>query len=365
MSSNFGKNVHLSIFGQSHGTMIGAVIDGLPVGEEIDLDALQRFMERRAPGRDEYATARREADRIEIVSGLYQGKTCGAPLCLLIANADSRSADYRQLRDIPRPAHADYTAQLRYQHYNDPRGGGHFSGRLTAPLTAAGAICLQLLERREISVGAHLQSIGTEQDAVLADDALTPQLLRSLAGQKFPTWDKEAGERMQRLIRDAAADGDSVGGVIELIALGVPAGLGSPMFDGVENRLAAALFAVPAVKGIEFGSGFAAAAMRGSEHNDPFYLDGAQIATKTNHHGGVLGGITSGMPLIVRAAVKPTPSIGRPQLTLDMESMKPTQLEIKGRHDPCIVQRALPCMEAVTGLVLLDLLLDGEYQRLY
>lgn len=362
MSSNYGRNLRLSVFGQSHGAMIGAVIDGLPVGEEINIDELQQFVERRSPGRDEYSTSRKEPDMVEIVSGLHQGKTCGAPLCLIIANSDTRSADYEQLRSIPRPAHADYTAKIRYHGYNDPRGGGHFSGRLTAPLTAAGAICLQILKRRGINVAAHLSSIGNEQDTPIADSSLNLALLSSLTAKTFPTVDDAAGERMQQAIRQAKEAGDSLGGCIEVFALGVPAGLGSPMFDGVENRLAAALFAIPAVKGVEFGSGFGAASMYGSEHNDAFCFDGSHIGTKTNHHGGILGGITSGMPIIVRAAIKPTPSISRPQQTLNMDTMKESQLAIKGRHDPCIAQRAVPCLEAVTGFVLLDLLMDADYQ---
>lgn len=364
MSSSYGKNLRISIFGQSHGQMIGAVIDGLPVGEEIDLSALQKFVDRRSPGRDEYSTARQERDRVEIVSGLYQGKTCGAPLCLLIANSDTRSHDYEQFRDIPRPGHADYSAKVRYHEYNDPRGGGHFSGRLTAPLTAAGGICLQILARRGITVGAHLWSIGGEKDAPIADNCLNPQLLMDFSVKDFPVFDNAAGERMQQEIRSAKEAGDSVGGVIEVFAIGVPAGLGSPMFDGVENRISAAMFAIPAVKGIEFGSGFAAANMHGSEHNDAFYFVDGRITTMSNHHGGILGGITSGMPLIFRAAIKPTPSISQPQATLNTKTMAQTQLAIKGRHDPCIVQRALPCLEAVTGFVLLDLLLDSEYQSI-
>jgi len=362
MSSDLGKNIRLSVFGQSHGQMIGAVIDGLPCGVEIDTEALQQFVDRRAPGRAAHSTARRESDKINIVSGLYKGKTCGAPLALLIANSDAHSADYEQLKNIPRPGHADHTAALRYGGSNDPRGGGHFSGRLTAPITATGGICLQILAKMGINVGAHIAAIGGVEDMAVDSMKLDEKKLRAVAAKSFPVFDDKAGEAMNSRILAAAEKQDSTGGIIEVFALGVPAGIGSPMFGGVENRLAAAVFGIPGVKGVEFGSGFGAANMCGSSNNDAFCLKENAVVTKSNSHGGILGGITSGMPLVMRVAIKPTPSIGCTQYTLNTETGAMEELNIQGRHDPCIVPRAVPCLEAVTGFVLLDMMLDGEYK---
>ncbi len=364
MSSEFGKNLRISIFGESHGAAIGAVVDGLPVGEPVDLDALAGFLARRAPGRSAVSTARREADAVRVLSGLYQGRTSGAPLCLVIENGDTRSRDYEKLKNIPRPAHADYSATVRYHGFADPRGGGHFSGRLTAPLCAAGGVCLQILARRGVAIGAHIARCAGISDAPVDSAALTAEQLAAIAAKPFPVFDSAAGARMQEAILAARAEGDSVGGVIEAFALGLPAGLGSPMFGGVENRLAQAIFGIPAVRGVEFGAGFGAAELRGSENNDAFALSGGAVRTETNRHGGVLGGITTGMPLVVRTAIKPTPSIARAQRTLDFASGEQTELVIEGRHDPCIAQRAVPCVEAAAAAVLLDLMLDGEYARL-
>lgn len=364
MSSSYGENIRLTVFGQSHGGMIGATLDGLPPGEPVDLAAMQAFVNRRAPGRSAYATARREPDAVRIVSGLYQGKTCGAPLCLLIENMDARSADYDKLRDTPRPAHADYTATARYGGFADPRGGGHFSGRLTAPLVAAGALCAQIIARRGVTVGGHIAALGDCHDTAPDSLRLTPNRLKETADRDFPVFRAEAAAQMREALDVAKQAGDSLGGLLEVFALGLPAGLGSPMFGGVENRLAAAAFAIPAVRGVEFGSGFAAAHVSGSQHNDAFCARQGLVRTKTNHHGGVLGGITSGMPLVMRAAVKPTPSIARPQQTLNLATMREETLCISGRHDPCVALRALPCLEAVVAFVLLDLMLDGEYYNM-
>ena len=360
MSSEFGKILKVSVFGQSHGTAIGVNIDGLPAGESIDLEELQRFLDRRRPGKSPLSTARNEGDVPEILSGLENGKTCGAPLCAIIRNSDQHSGDYAELADKPRPGHADYTAWVKWKGHADMRGGGHFSGRLTAPLCIAGGIAKQILARRGIYVGAHLLAVAGKRDTPFSLRPAVEEL--SAPGEKpFPVLDDLAGERMQDVILAAKNALDSVGGVIECAAIGLPAGLGDPMFDGVENRLAAALFGIPAVKGVEFGAGFNAAARRGSENNDPFTVENGRIAAVSNNAGGILGGITTGMPLTLRVAVKPTASIAKEQQTVSLSKLEDAQLQIHGRHDPCIAHRAVPVVEAVTATVLLDLLLEGNH----
>lgn len=360
MSSEFGKVLRVSVFGQSHGKAIGVLVDGLPAGEAIDLEALNAFLDRRRPGKNALSTARKETDIPVFLSGLEAGKTCGAPLCAIIENADQHSKDYSGLTDKPRPGHADYTAAVKWGGRADMRGGGHFSGRLTAPLCVAGGIAKQILARRGIFVGAHLASV-----AGVADNLFplypTAELFEAVAKKPFPVLDDGAGEKMQSAILAAKNDLDSVGGVIECAAVGVPAGLGDPMFEGVENRLAAALFGIPAVKGVEFGEGFHAAVLRGSENNDPFVMENGQVRAESNHAGGVLGGITTGMPIVLRIAVKPTPSIGKPQRTVSLSRRENTDLTIHGRHDPCVAHRAVPVAEAVTAAVLLDMLLEGNH----
>jgi chorismate synthase len=360
MSSEFGKILKVSVFGQSHGTAIGVNIDGLPAGEEIDLEELQRFLDRRRPGKNKLSTARNEGDVPEILSGLLDGKTCGSPLCAVIRNSDQHSGDYAELQDKPRPGHADYTAWVKWKGHADMRGGGHFSGRLTAPLCIAGGIAKQILARRGIYVGAHLYSVGNIPDEPFPDRP-TPELFASVAAKPFPVLNDKNGELMQKLIQQAKQELDSVGGVIECAAIGLPAGLGDPMFDGVENRLAAALFGIPAVKGVEFGDGFAAAHTLGSQNNDRFAVEQGRIVATTNHAGGILGGITTGMPIMLRVAVKPTPSIGKPQKTVSLSAMENADLQIHGRHDPCIAHRAVPVVEAVTATVILDLMLEGNH----
>lgn len=360
MSSEFGHLLKISVFGQSHGTAIGVVVDGLPAGEAVDLTELQAFLDRRKPGKNPLSTARKEADAPTFLSGLENGMTCGAPLCAVIQNGDQHSGDYAGLTDTPRPGHADYTAGIKWGGRADMRGGGHFSGRLTAPLCIAGGIAKQILARRGVFVGAHLKEVAGIPDAPFP---LRPsaELFQEVAAKAFPVLDDGAGERMRAAILAAREDLDSVGGIVECAATGLPAGLGDPMFDGVENRLAAALFGIPAVKGLEFGAGFDAAQLRGSENNDPFVLDHGAVAAESNRAGGILGGITTGMPLLLRAAFKPTPSIARPQRTVRLSTMEETDLEIRGRHDPCIAHRAVPVVEAVTAAVLLDLLLEGNH----
>jgi len=322
MASSFGERVKISVFGQSHSAGIGAVIDGLPAGEPLDMQAIAAFMARRAPGRNPGDTARREPDIPRILSGLVSNTTCGAPLCAVIKNTDVRSQDYDALRDTPRPGHADFPITVKHDGHADKRGGGHTSGRLTAPLCLAGAVCVQILARRGIEIHATITKTGD--------------------------------------IEAAKAAGDSVGGIIECTATGLPVGLGEPMFGGVENRLAAALFGIPAVRGLEFGAGFAAATMQGSQNNDAYFVQDGEIRTRTNHHGGVLGGLTTGMPLVLRVAIKPTPSISLPQESVNLATGEPAELRISGRHDACIVPRAVPVVEAVVACVLLDLMEIGR-----
>lgn len=327
MSSSYGKWVRISIFGQSHSEAIGVTIDGLPAGIRIDMAALQRFMNRRAPGQSRYSTPRKEADRPEFISGLVEDITCGAPLTALIRNTNTKSKDYDNIRDIPRPGHADLTAHIKYRGFEDVRGGGHFSGRLTAPLCAAGGIFKQILQRKGIEIDARIVEIGGNSEDPYAE------------------------------IDRAREDLDSVGGIVECRVTGVPAGIGDPMFDGVENTIAQTVFAIPAVKGIEFGAGFSAAGMRGSQNNDPFYMDeDGKIRTRSNNSGGILGGITNGMEIVFRCAFKPTPSIAKPQDSISWSTGKDAVLEIKGRHDPCIVPRALPCVESAAALALINLM---------
>lgn len=360
MSSMIGEKLRVSIFGQSHGEAIGAVIDGLPAGEAIDAQELQIFMNRRAPGKNKLSTARKEGDVPQFLSGILDGKTCAAPLCAVIHNSDTRSGDYKNLSQLMRPSHADYPAHIRYGGHQDVRGGGHFSGRLTAPLCIAGGIAKQVLARRGIFIGAHAEAVGQVRDQCFSPVALSKEELLLPGSRPIPVLDETVAQAVQAEIEAARRQGDSVGGVIECAAIGVPAGVGDPMFGGMENRLASALFGIPALRGVEFGTGFAAAGMRGSEHNDPYVIRDGKIVTETNHHGGILGGITSGMPIIFRVAVKPTPSIALEQKTVDITSMEEATLRVTGRHDPCITLRAVPCVEAVTAIVVLDSILLSE-----
>ena len=356
MSSTYGEHLKLSIFGQSHAPAIGMTLDGIPAEQAIDLDELQRFLDRRAPGRAEYATPRKEADRPEFLSGLVGNVTCGAPLAAIIRNTNTRSGDYSNLAVVPRPGHADYTAAVKYGGAQDAAGGGHFSGRLTAPLCIAGGLCLQYLRQRGIAVGAHIERIGAAADRRFSPTQ--PEL--PVPAGALPVLDAASAASMLSEIAAAKAVGDSVGGCIECAVTGLPVGLGSPMFGGMENRLSQILFGIPAVKGVEFGSGFACAGLRGSENNDPYYMENGAVRTRTNNAGGILGGLTTGMPLIFRVAVKPTPSIARPQESVRLSEKSDAVLEIHGRHDPCIVPRAVPCVEAAAAIAILDALLEGN-----
>ncbi len=353
MSCNFGEKVKITIFGQSHSDAIGVVIDGLPAGKKLDMEKISFFMSRRAPGKNKFSTPRKEGDVPEILSGLVDGVTCGAPLCAVIRNSDTRSKDYENLRTVPRPAHSDFTAFFKHNGFNDIRGGGNFSGRLTAPLCFAGAVCMQYLEDKGIKVGAHIERIAgisdCRYDSVNVD-------FKDVSEKEFPVLCDEKGEEMQTKIEQARLDGDSVGGVIECAVTGLPAGVGEPMFDGVENVISHAVFAIPAIKGIEFGSGFAGSDMTGSENNDAFTVCDGKIITETNNHGGVLGGITSSMPVVFRVAVKPTPSISKAQKSVNLITREEENLVINGRHDPCIVPRAVPCVEAATAVAIMNLM---------
>ena len=346
MSSVYTGNLTVAIFGQSHAPAIGVTVDGLPAGLPVDLDALQQFLRRRAPGQNAWSTPRKEADAPEILCGLSNGRTCGAPLTAIIRNTNTRSGDYDNLRDTPRPGHADYTAQMKFSGAQDVAGGGHFSGRLTAPLCIAGGICLQLLKTQGITIRARIVSVGA-----VTDDS---PFLSPVGEKAFPAVSDAAAAAMQAEIAAARADGDSVGGVIECVVEGLPAGIGDPMFGGLENLISRAIFAIPAVKGIEFGAGFAAARMRGSENNDPFRVENGVVVTETNHCGGILGGISDGMPIVFRAAFKPTPAIARQQRSVSLGQLENKTLVIQGRHDPCIVPRAVPCVEASAAIAVLD-----------
>jgi chorismate synthase len=349
MSSSYGENIEVTIFGQSHSSGIGMTLQGVPAGEELDLEELSKFLARRAPGRNEYSSPRREPDEPEFLCGIFNGKTCGTPITAIIRNKDRRSEDYSALKDLPRPGHADYTANIKYFGAQDYRGGGHFSGRLTAALCIAGGICKQLLEKEGIQIIARISSIGPIKDR--------GELFSSVADKAFPVCDDEMGEKMREYIAERKAEGDSVGGTVECSVLGVPAGLGDPMFDGMENRIAKAVFAIPAVKGLEFGIGFGASELTGSENNDGMYYEGGEIHTVTNHAGGILGGITNGMPVTFRVGFKPTPSITKAQRSVNLTTKEDEGLMITGRHDPCIVPRAVPVVEAAAAIAVYDALL--------
>ncbi len=356
MSSTFGNKVKISVFGESHGNGIGVVIDGLPAGFKVNMDAVLAQMARRAPGRDKTATPRKEKDLPKILSGMLEDTLTGAPLCAVIENTNTRSGDYGNLMTCPRPGHSDYTAYVKYNASNDVRGGGHFSGRITAPLVFAGAVCRQLLAAQGVRVAAHIYSIGNVHDKPFDPVHIDGALMERLSLSSFALIDRGAEEPMRAEVEDARMQLDSVGGVIECAVTGVPAGFGGPMFDGVEGVIAQALFGIPAVKGVEFGAGFASAAMRGSQNNDPFRVEDGKVVTSTNNCGGILGGITDGMPLVFRAAVKPTPSIGQVQQSVDLQTMQNTELTVNGRHDPCIVPRAVPVVEAMTAIALMNIL---------
>lgn len=356
MSGMWGSKIKLSIFGESHGNAIGITIDGLPAGFSIDMDKIMMEMARRAPGKSSLSTPRKESDIPEILSGYFEGKTTGTPLCAIIRNSNTKSKDYSKLKDVMRPGHADYTGSVRYKGFNDYRGGGHFSGRITAPLVFAGAICKQILEVKGIIVSAHINSIGKIKDCSFLESDISDELLNSFKEKELPLINTKLEDEMRQEILSARSSGDSIGGTIECAILGVSPGIGDPFFDSVESTLAHLMFSVPAVKGIEFGKGFDISKMRGSEANDEYYLENGNIKTKTNNNGGILGGITNGMPIIFNVAIKPTASIFKEQKAVNIITMEETTLCIEGRHDPCIVQRALPVIEAVAAIGITELM---------
>ncbi len=359
MSSTWGNHLKITVFGQSHSEAIGVVIDGFPAGFRVDFEALEKHMSRRAPGNAAFATARKEADKPEFVSGLVNGVTCGAPICALIRNTDTRSGDYQNIAQCPRPSHADYPAHVRYGGAQDVRGGGHFSGRLTAPLCIAGALCLQYLQQKNIHIGAHIAAIGDIADIPFDATNVGKQHFLTDA---FPTLSTDAKKTMQERIAAARADGDSVGGVIEVAAVGLPVGIGNPPFDGLENRISSLFFGIPAVKGVEFGNGFEAATLTGSQNNDAYCVENGVIKTVTNRHGGILGGLSTGMPLVCRVAIKPTPSIAKEQQSVNLQTKQPQTLTVNGRHDPCIVPRAVPCVESALAVAIMDSMIGGVNQ---
>ena len=343
MSSLYGQSLKLSVFGQSHGAAIGMTLDGIPAGLPVNPECLQKFLNRRSPGQNEYATSRKEADIPEFLSGIVDGHTCGAPITAII---------HTNLIDCPRPGHADYPAQIKYQGYQDVAGGGHFSGRLTAPICIAGGLCKQWLSAKGIEIAAHIVAIGGITDDSVHLDWVNPDF--SLIGKDYPVINPDAGEKMRDVIAKAKSEGDSVGGLIRCMATGIPAGLGDPMFDGMESRIAQIIYGIPAVKGLDFGSGFSGSYLKGSQNNDSYTISDGKVYTLTNHAGGILGGITTGMPLVFQVAIKPTPSIAKIQKTISISRGKSVDLQIQGRHDPCIVPRAVPVIEAAAAIAIFD-----------
>jgi chorismate synthase len=363
MSGIWGKNIKYSIFGESHGKGIGVVIDGLPAGIPLDLAYIQLEMERRRPGKNQLSTPRKEEDKFEIISGYFNGYTTGTPLCALIWNTNQHSKDYEKLKLMARPGHGDYTGYIKYNGFQDYRGGGHFSGRLTAPIVLAGAIAKQFLESKNIFIGSHIAQIGHIHDHDFDGIMIQKEQIQALKKKDFTVMDDQQGCKMKELIHKVKAEKDSIGGVVEGAIIHLPPGLGGPYFEGVEGMLSHILFSIPAVKGIEFGAGFNISKMKGSQANDLFYSDHGEVKTNTNHSGGILGGITNGMPVVFRVAFKPTPSIGKLQKTINLETKESEEIAILGRHDPCIVPRAVPVVEAAAALGILDLWFSHDHLK--
>ena len=355
MRNTFGNNVTVTLFGESHGKAIGAVLDGIKPGIKIDLDFIKSQLNLRKPVGD-ISTSRVEADNFEILSGVFEGYTTGAPICIIIPNENTKSKDYSEIMNKARPSHADYVANVKYNGFNDYRGGGHFSGRVTVALVAVGAIAISVLKEKGISIGTHISKCAGINDVSFCDLEKEINLLNQ---KQFAVIDDVKGELMKQSIMNAKLEGDSVGGLLETAVTGLPIGLGEPWFDSVESMLSHALFSIPAIKGVEFGAGFKFADMTGSNANDAFYMDNGTVRTKTNNNGGINGGITNGMPVIFRCAVKPTPTISKEQNTVDFKNKEDTVLASRGRHDPCIVHRARVVVDSMTALVICDLLASG------
>ena len=360
MSYSFGKNFKVTLFGQSHSSEIGLVIDGIEAGYKINRDLIAKNLNRRRPGRNEFSTPRKEEDSYEIVSGEVDDITCGAPLCAIIKNKDQRSKDYDKLKEMPRPSHADYPAYVKFSSHNDIRGGGQFSGRMTAPLVIGGSIAEDLLMKRGIKIYSRIKSIGFAEDREINLEDIKEENFYDFKDQVFSVLDPSSREKMKEEILKAKEDGDSIGGIVETFVLNMPVGIGEPFFDSLESVISHAVFSVPGIKGIEFGSGFEAAKMLGSTHNDSYYYENNKIKTRTNNHGGIIGGLSTGMPIVFRTAVKPTSSIAKIQDTVSLKEKNNTKLEIVGRHDPSIVPRALVAIEMITAIALLDLVMEGE-----
>lgn len=356
MSSNFGNNIKLSIFGESHGEAIGCVIESLPSGIKLDMDKIYFDMARRAPGKDKTATPRLEKDIPHILSGVLDGVTTGAPLAMIIENTNTKSGDYSNLMSVPRPSHSDYPAYVKYGGNNDIRGGGHFSGRLTAPLVFAGAVAKQILAQKGITVGAHILSVAGVYDNSFDKANVSAKELLAVSSKAFAVIDESVEDKMRAKVEMARLDGDSVGGIIECAAVGLPVGIGANIFSTVEGHISSALFGVPAVKGVEFGAGFEFAGMTGYEANDFYSIKDGKIFVEKNNNGGIIGGMTDGAPLVVKAVIKPTPSIAKAQKSVNLQTMQEEELSIHGRHDPCIVPRAVPVIESAVAFALLDLL---------
>ncbi|MDO4535487.1 MAG: chorismate synthase [Clostridium perfringens] len=356
MSGNFGKKINLSIFGESHGKAIGIVINGIEPGIKIDLEKIEKDMARRAPGKNSLSTQRKEGDSFEILSGFFEGYTTGTPLSIIIRNNDTKSKDYSKIKDLVRPSHGDFSGFVKYNGFNDYRGGGHFSGRITAPLVFAGALVKQILETKGIYVGAHISRVGKITDDEFDKINLNKNVLESILDRELPLLNKEKIDDIKQEILTARQNGDSVGGAIECGIVGIKPGVGSPFFDSLESTIAHLAFSVPAVKGIEFGLGFDFAKENGSKVNDEYHIENSEVKTYTNNNGGIVGGITNGMPVIFKVAIKPTPSISKEQRTVNIRTMKEEILKVEGRHDPCIVQRAAVVIEAIAALAVLELL---------
>lgn len=353
MSSTWGNNIKVSIFGESHGEAIGTVLEGIPAGQKINFDEIICQLNRRKPRNDGFTTSRKETDNFKILSGIFKGHTTGTPICAVFYNEDADSSLYKDL--VFRPGHADYTAHVRYQGFEDYRGGGHFSGRLMCPLVFAGSICRQILENKGIFLGSHISSVGNINDKSFDPVNVSKASLKNISQSEFPVIDQEVKSIIERKILSIKSQGDSVGGTIECAIVGVPAGLGNPIFDNIESKISSIIFGIPAVKGIEFGRGFDSSKILGSENNDNYILKEGKISTETNNHGGILGGISSGMPIIFKVAFKPTPSIAKKQITIDAKNNSPKILELSGRHDPCIVLRAAPIVESAAAIAILDI----------
>lgn len=358
VSYSFGQNLKVTVFGQSHSDSIGVVIDGLEAGIKINYDLINKQLDRRKPGKNRLSTRRKEDDDYKFISGIVDGYTCGSSICAVIKNKDYIKKDYDELRYKPRPSHADYPAYVKYKGFNDISGGGQFSGRLTAPITLAGSIAEDILNKKGIRIVSRVYSIKDIKDKALDYDNLQFSDLEGLYKEDFPVIDQTKKRQMSDLINKTREEKDSVGAIIECFVFGMPVGIGEPLYDSMESRIASAIFSIPGIRGIEFGTGFEATKMFGSEHNDEYYIDKeGKVKTKTNHHGGIIGGLTTSMPIIFRAAFKPTSSIAKMQNTVDLNTMENTKLEIKGRHDPCIAIRGIPVVEIITALSILDLMM--------